>query len=890
MFSADPNCRGTQSIGSRPDEPEFNDLMMTRRLLLAATGLLLATTSLMRGAPAVPVPAEAAAFIHDHCMDCHDSDSKKGDLDLSALPFELSSQKTFDLWVKIHDRVRDGEMPPKKKARPQRAAIDQFLQAIGQPMVRADQAHEAAEGRAVSRRLNRYEYENAVRDLLHAPWLQIKDRLPEDGESHRFNKDGMALSVSYVQMASYLDAAEYALNEVTPRQTTQPPTTVKRFYAREQPSFIGKMTFSFFNRSAERSTFPLLGWKPQPDVAEKKAPVTVGEKDPATREQEAFGVVASTYEPIEVRFDRFTAPVSGHYKLRFSGYTFWAGPLDDKKWWAPDRNNISRGRRDEPITVYSETAPRLLRWLGTFDVSPEPSVHELDVYLLAGETIQPDAARLFRSRPPAWHNPLAQRDGMPGVAYQWMEAEGPIYDQWPTPAQKLMFADLPVRDPVRPRDAIDVTSQNPRIDAERLLRNFIHAAYRRPVPDSEIQRFLTVVDNAIKSGDSFADAMNAGYTAVLCSPDFVCIEEKPGRLDDFALASRLSFFLINSAPDEELRSLAAAGLLHRPEVLRKQADRLLNDPKSRRFVDAFLDYWLDLRKIVATAPDASLYPDYYLDDLLTESAEQETQLFFNELMKDDLPSSNIVDSGFTFLNERLATHYGIPGVAGVALRRVKLPADTVRGGLMTQASVLKVTANGTTTSPVLRGAWIMERILGKPPPPPPPSVPAIEPDIRGATTIRGQLEKHRSMQTCAACHAKIDPAGFALENFDVVGGWRDAYRAMGDGGAGQTPVAGFGHNGQKFAFHRGQPVDASSQLPDGRKFHDIRELKTLLLADRRQIARNLVRQLIVYSTGAAVRFGDRPRVEAILDRAEPTRYGVRSLIQELVQSDLFQSK
>jgi len=508
--------------------------------------------------------------------------------------------------------------------------------------------------------------------------------------------------------------------------------------------------------------------------------------------------------------------------------------------------------------------------------------------MLAGETIQPDAARLFRSRPPAWHNPLAQKDGQPGVAFQWMEAEGPIYDQWPTPAQKLLFGDLPTKEPGHGGEGVEVevVSQSPRADAQRLLMNFMQAAYRRPVPDGEVQRFIAVFDAAQKSGENFADSISAAYSAVLCSPDFVCIEEKPGRLDDYALASRLAFFLSNSAPDDQLRRLAASSTLHQPVVLRAQVDRLLNGPESQQFIDAFLDYWLDLRKIVNTAPDSALYPDYYLDDLLTESAEQETQLFFADLIRRDLPSSNIVSSDFTYLNERLANHYGIPGVSGVALRRVELPANSPRGGLMTQASVLKVTANGTTTSPVLRGVWIMERIMGKPTPPPPPKVPAIEPDIRGATTIRAQLEKHRAMQSCAACHAKIDPAGFALESFDVMGGWRDSYRALGDG----KPVDGIGHNGQKFAFCTGQRVDATGQLPDGRKFHDVRELKKLLLADQRQIARNLVEQLIVYSTGAAVRFGDRPQVEAILDRAAKSHYGVQSLIQELVQSDLFQTK
>ena len=321
-------------------------------------------------------------------------------------------------------------------------------------------------------------------------------------------------------------------------------------------------------------------------------------------------------------------------------------------------------------------------------------------------------------------------------------------------------------------------------------------------------------------------------------------------------------------------------------MLNAQTERLLNDPKSQRFVNAFLDYWLDLRKITATSPDANLYSDYYLDDLLEESALAETRLYFTELVHDDLPTRDIVASDFTMLNERLALHYGLPPVQGVALRRTTLPKDSVRGGLMTQAAVLKVTANGTTTSPVLRGAWIMERILGQKPPPPPPSVPALEPDIRGAVTIRQQLDKHRNQATCAACHANIDPAGFALENFDVMGGWRDRYRSE----AGGELAQGIAKSGQKFEFHYALPVDASGELPDGRKFHDVRELKALLLANERQLARNLAKQLTTYATGAPIRFSDREPIEQILDRASSSQYGVRSLIHEVVQSDLFLNK
>src|SRR6185295_8306966 len=312
-----------------------------------------------------------------------------------------------------------------------------------------------------------------------------------------------------------------------------------------------------------------------------------------------------------------------------------------------------------------------------------------------------------------------------------------------------------------PPPGVEVVSKNPTGDMERLLREFIRHAYRRPVDEAaELKRFLPVVRTALKKGNNFTDAMLAGYTAVLCSPEFVGLEEEPGRLDDYALASRLSFFLWNSAPDDELRRCAAKNELRQPDVLRAQTERLLNDLKSRQFVDAYLDYWLDLRKMLATAPDAELYSDYYLDDLLTESALAETQLFFAELLRGDLPARNLVTSDFAMLNERLAAHYGLPPVQGVALRRTPLPKEGPRGRLITQAAVLKVTANGTTTSPVLRGAWIMERILGQKPPPPPPSVPAVEPDIRGAVTIRQQLEKHRTLETCNACHAKMDPAGF----------------------------------------------------------------------------------------------------------------------------------
>jgi hypothetical protein len=322
-------------------------------------------------------------------------------------------------------------------------------------------------------------------------------------------------------------------------------------------------------------------------------------------------------------------------------------------------------------------------------------------------------------------------------------------------------------------------------------------------------------------------------------------------------------------------------------VLRTETERMLNDPRSRRFVEAFLDYWLELRKMEDTTPSTTLYNDYYLDDSLTEAALDETRLFFSELLQRNLPARNIVDSDFTYLNDRLAVHYGMAGINGVTMRRVALPIDSLRGGMITQASVLKVTANGTTTSPVLRGKWITERIMGLEILPPPAAVPAVEPDIRGAVTIRQQLDKHRADESCAACHRKIDPPGFALEAFDVMGGWRDRYRAT---AVDVAPVSGFGKNGWPKAYFFALPTDSSGVMPDGRAFKDVRDFKQLLLKDETQIARNLVRQLSVFATGAPVRFSDRPKIEEILQRTKASSHGVRNVVRELVLSDLFRNK
>jgi mono/diheme cytochrome c family protein len=899
----------------------------------------LAVLAAARPARAAEPVAPDRAFVSDHCTACHNAEDKKGRLDLTTLAFDPKDPANLAVWVRVHDRVASGEMPPKSRPRPDAARQKAYVEGLSRSIVAAERAALAGEGRATLRRLNRHEYEYALRDLLAVPWAQIAGRLPEDGEAYRFNKSGEALDVSYLTMERFLDSSGYALRLATATGLERPARTTRRLYARDEPSLR-----NWWPREngtlPDRLSFPVLDSRAQPDVRAGRAPAT----SPATREREAVGRVSSIFSDAGgYSWNGWRAPVAARYKLRIAGYTVWVAGGGVARWFyegqgvekapvyhtllwhRPNLDEVYPGRRNEPIGVYASGGGQT-RPVGAIDFTPKPSVGELEVFLLPGEVIRTDGSRLFRTRvngtDEQYVNPLATEDGMPGYAVQWIEVEGPFYDDPVGGAgYRLLFDRLKLVPSKEPRTSVlleigpapvagpgggrppggaggvgrlaireapyEVESAAPREDAERRLRSFLKAAYRRPVAEADVKRFLALYDDQFQKGHGFTRSLLSTYAAVLASPGFVFVETRPGRLDDHALATRLALFLWNSIPDETLRALADNGELGKPKVLREQTERMLNDPKSRRFVEAFTDYWLDLRKIDDTSPSTTLYNDYELDDPLKLAALEETRLFFAELLRADLPAGNIVGSDFTFLNERLADHYGIEGVSGAAFRKVKLPADGVRGGLMTQASVLKVTANGTTTSPVLRGHWITERILGLEMPPPPPSVEAVEPDIRGAVTIRQQLDKHRADAGCASCHRKMDPPGFALESFDVMGGYRERYRAVSDKVA---PVKGHGMNGQAFAFHYALPVDSAGELPDGRPFQDVRELKRLLAQDEVPIARNLVRQLAVFATGAPVRFSDRDEVEKILAAAQANRYGVRSIVNTIVQSELFRNK
>jgi hypothetical protein len=342
----------------------------------------------------------------------------------------------------------------------------------------------------------------------------------------------------------------------------------------------------------------------------------------------------------------------------------------------------------------------------------------------------------------------------------------------------------------------------------RLLRRFVNLAAREPVPEDALRKFERLVDSRLEAQEPFVDAVLAGYQAFLCSSHFLYLREPERAGDHYAVASRMSHFLTNTRPDAALLELARTKQLCDENVLRSETDRLIAGAGFERFVKNFTDYWLGLRHIRRDEPDVRLYPEYRFDDYLVESMEMETRAFVTAMIRDNLPAQVLVDADFAFVNDRLARHYGLAEAAtitGSAMRRVTLPPESPIGGLLTQAAILKVTANGTSTSPVVRGAWIMERLIGESPPAPPASVPAVEPDIRGAKTIRELLALHTKSESCAGCHARFDPVGLALENFDIFGGWRTRYRGVEQG----ERVTGIDRAGHDFVYTLAAPVDAA---------------------------------------------------------------------------------
>jgi mono/diheme cytochrome c family protein len=847
---------------------------LQRVLVLAAAALAACWAPASHGES--PVPAvHVLSHLESSCLDCHDADMAEGKLAIPALGTDLSDASVREKFVLMHDRVAKKQMPPNADDLPddKRAAL---LSALSAFVEQADRADVLANGRVPLRRLNRHEYEQTLRDILLSPNLDIGDRLPEDRTRDGFNKSAEGLDFSRIQLESALDAADAALRAaVADGVAPQTPDTFKAI----STSLFGGQAFGepvaqFFAKDSKKVD------KPDADDAEVEC-----------------AIFRSAYWPYHGYPRGFVAKRSGVYRVRFHARA------------VHQIENFTLVPAPQPVPMtFRARAPSgpdvsgdVQAVGGLFDIAPEGGDYETTVLLKKGQTIEYSLlglavplARNVNGGGPTYRFPPLPPGGHPGVAFKALEISGPLPpDVWPPASHQVLFGDLPFRaGPAGASPAVEVLASDPEADARRLFRRFAASALVRPLPDGDAAAYEELIVTAIRGGTGFTQAMLAGYRAIVCSPEFLYLEDprssdvSGGSGNLVPLAQRLSYFLWDTRPDPDLLAKAASGDLGRPEVLRAEVDRLIDDPRCARFIANFTNYWLDLRNLRRDEPDIRLYPEYRFDDYLVESMGMETRAFVTAMVRENMPASAIVDTDFVFANDRLARHYRLEPLAGYAVRKVPVPPGSPLGGLLTQAAVQKVTANGTNTSPVLRGAWVMTRLLGQPPPKPPESVPAVEPDIRGAKTIRDLLALHTKDTSCASCHKLFDPVGFALESFDICGGWRERYRGLEEG----EQVTGIDRAGHDFSYRLSHPVDPRGSLPDGRTCSDIRSLKALLADSSRQLARNLLHQFTAYATGAPVRFSDRPDIEAILDACAADGYRVRDLLQGFVASGIFRGR
>jgi hypothetical protein len=795
-------------------------------------------------------------FVATYCVNCHGAAKQKGDRRFDRLAGEIADDNELVDWQDMLDQLNLGEMPPKDARQP---AVEERRRAIGWLTGKIEQfrrERKPVTGETVLRRLNAREYRNSVRDLLGLNMAMFDPTagFPRDQITEQLDNVGGTLVTSGHLLERYLAAAERVIDKVlTPARQPQRQTWEFRGNFRQQPE-IDKV-HGTVNGFSHITLYDVVG---------------------ADKHEGAYGPILAFKQGV---------PFDGIYEIRFKAEAVNRLHPYDPEFLGTDANeplrlgvvagNILAGPLHKPQPIEP--------LLAEMDLADEARWYTARVWLDKGYSPRftfrnglMDArnlwARLLRKYPEQFPKP--ERGGivehrfnaikygkLPQIHIHEVEIEGPFYDQWPTAGQRAVLGD--------DFESVSETGELTQPQMREHLTRFASHAYRRPARVDEIDRLMELIAGRRQTGRSALEAYRDGLAAVLCSPGFLYLEEPGERnLLPQALASRLSYFLWSSTPDQELMDLAASGKLREPGVLAEQTERMLSDAKSGALVEGFLDSWLKLRDLGSMPPDRTKFNEYYHYDL-GSAMRQETVLFTRHLIDNNLSVANFLDSDFAFVNKRLAMHYGISPPAGSGFAKVAL-GDRRRGGLLGQASVLTVTANGIDTSPIVRGVWLLENILGTPPSPPPPDVEPLDPDVRGATTIREQLEKHRSVASCYDCHRKIDPPGFALENFDPIGGSRVKYEAGKD--------------------QQALKIDASGELSDGQKFADVVGLKKLLSGRTEQFARCLTEKLLAYSIGRTLEAADRPQVARIVAEAKAKGYGLKDLIVLVVSSEAFQAK
>lgn len=768
--------------------------------------------------------ATTRAFFQTHCLRCHDAGKSEGGFRLDTLGEDFADQQIAERWGEAVLRITNGEMPPREEPQPGAADLGAAVGEITARIAEGEAARLARRGPVAHYRLSREEYGHTVYDLLGVFFdVTAPGALNDDPRWHGFDRVGALLTLSPSHVDRYFRAAETVIALGFPDQ--RPPSAITR-------------------RVADNGT-----WRDKGLAGPPRWAIWPGHSQSLKHVQHA-----------------------GLYRvrLRVSGLPSFRGRPPHLALWHQGMKRAVVGQdvvapEDRPADLVIEAflpeggyslmnqSPGILADSQTVSIVREPFINTT----VSRETWAPaykqfdDEGRLI----------------FPLLIVDSIEVEGPID----------LPADVAKREGIFPAASTAKAADRVRDAATgAALRQFAERAWRRPVAEPEMERYVALMEREAAAGERFEAAYRTALVAILTSKNFYYLEEgsadhRRDRINDWELASRLSYFLWSSMPDEGLFAAAAAGTLHEPATLKAHLQRMLDDPKAARFVNSFPRQWLQLHRVGQFPPDPELYPDY--DKWLEESMIQETVGYFDAVLRGNLSIREFLDSGWTVLNPRLALHYGVPPAAEPGFRKVALQPESGRGGLLTHASVLSLTSDGTRHRPVHRGVWVSEAIFGRSPPPPPPNVEPLPPtpSDRPKATIRQQLEAHATHSICASCHANIDPLGFAFDNFDAIGRWRTEEVVV--GGQGANPA-----------------VDASGRLPDGREFRGVSDFKTLLAKDLDRFAEAFVEQLATYALRRVMTIDDRPRLREIAAASKTGGYPLRTVIESLVLSELFQQR
>jgi hypothetical protein len=765
--------------------------------------------------PPQKLPSTAApqvALIDEYCLSCHDEDHKKGGLALESVAAE-DVPRHPEVWEKVVRKLRARQMPPVGKERPDDATYEAVIASLVRSLDRAAAANPNPGRTATLRRLTRTEYQNAIRDLL-ALDVDVGPLLPPDESSYGFDNVTVG-DLSPTLLDRYVSASEKISRLAVGLSGRSPGGDTIRIPADlTQEEHVDGLPIGTRGGAIVHYTFPLEG---EYDIQIR-----------LTRDRDEHVEGLSEAHDLELLLDR----------ERLQLFTV-KPPV--REAGVSENDQPSHEAVDQQLKVHVQ-------------VSAGP--HVLGVAFPKKPSVLLETPRQpYQTHFNSYRHPRIQ------PAIYSISIIGPYAAKGPgdTPSRRRIFVSRPGSPDQEDRSA------------RRILSTLMRRAYRRPVTDADLQGPIALY-RKVRADAGFEAGIEMALSAVLVSPQFLFRVERDSadispntayHVSDLELASRLSFFLWSSIPDDELLDTAVAGTLHEPTVLEAQARRMLADSRSRALVSNFASQWLHLRNLDSITPDMRLFPDF--DDNLRQAFRTETELFFESVLREDRSVLDLLRANYTFVNERLAKHYGIPHVYGSRFRRITLDDDSWRGGLLRQGSILTVTSYATRTSPVLRGKFILDNLLGVPPPPPLPDVPALKDNtVDGSLSVRERLAEHRSNPTCAPCHNLMDPLGLSLEKFDAIGRRRSA--------------------------EGGTPIDASGGLPDGSRFADVQELEAALLRRPELFVGTFAEKLLTYALGRGVEYYDAPATRAIVRDARSQNFRISAIILGVVQSQPFQMR